>query len=97
MTIQDLTANRDRVISKIKNQITMATPENITAVMNKMIAILPQFTNEKATKANIDKLTIKATLIYIKTGRSFTAAQAEAVDIAYKLKQRESLQSSLQY
>lgn len=95
MTIQDLTENRDRIISKINFQITKATNENVKAVMSKMIAMLPQFENEKATMSNIDKLTMKATLSYIKTGRTYTAEQAEAVDFAYKLKQQESIQSSL--
>lgn len=97
MTIQDLTANRDRIIRKIKCQITLATTDNISGVMTKMVAMLPQFAGEKATMSNIDKLTTKATLSYIKTGRNYTEAQAEAVDTAYKSKQRESLQSSLQY
>ena len=95
MTTQDLSANRDRIIRKINSQITKATNDNIKAVMMKMIAMLPQFANEKATMSNIDKLTMKATLSYIKTGRTYTAEQAEAVDAAYQAKQRESIQSSL--
>ena len=95
MTTQDLTNNRDRIIRKINSQITKATNDNIKSVMIKMIAMLPQFENEKATMANIDKLTMKATLSYIKTGRTYTAEQAEAVDAAYQAKQRESRQSSL--
>ena len=59
MTTQDLTANRDRIIRKINSQITKATNDNIKAVMTKMIAMLPLFANEKATMANIDKLTMK--------------------------------------
>ena len=95
MTTQDLTANRDRIIRKINSQITKATNDNIKAVMTKMIAMLPLFANEKATMANIDKLTMKATLSYIKTGRTFTSEQSEAVAEAYEAKQRESRQSSL--
>ena len=96
MTTQDLTNNRDRIIRKINSQITKATSENIKAVMTKMVAMLPQFESEKATMANIDKLTMKATLSYIKTGRTYTAEQANAVDAAYQAKQRESRPSSLQ-
>lgn len=96
MTTQDLTNNRDRIIRKINSQITKATSENIKAVMTKMVTMLPQFESEKATMANIDKLTMKATLSYIKTGRTYTAEQANAVDAAYQAKQRESRPSSLQ-
>lgn len=96
MTTQDLTNNRDRIIRKINSQITKATSENIKVVMTKMVAMLPQFESEKATMANIDKLTMKATLSYIKTGRTYTAEQANAVDAAYQAKQRESRPSSLQ-
>lgn len=96
MKLQDLTDNRDRIIRKINSQITKATSENIKAVMTKMVAMLPQFESEKATMANIDKLTMKATLSYIKTGRTYTSEQASAVDAAYQAKQRESRPSSLQ-
>ena len=95
MTIQDLTNNRDRIIRKINFQITKATSENIKSVMVKMIAMLPQFENEKATMANIDKLTMKAITNYLKYSHSYTQEQAEAVDAAYAAKQRESRQSSL--
>ena len=96
MTTQDLTNNRDRIIRKINSQITKANNDNIKSVMIKMIAMLPQFENERATMANIDKLTMKATLSYIKTGRTYTEEQANAVDAAYQAKQRESRPSSLQ-
>ena len=96
MTTQDLTNNKPRIIRKINSQITKANSENIKAVMTKMVAMLPQFESEKATMANIDKLTMKATLSYIKTGRTYTAEQANAVDAAYQAKQRESRPSSLQ-
>lgn len=96
MKIQDLTDNKERIIRKINSQITKANSENIKAVMTKMVAMLPQFESEKATMANIDKLTMKATLSYIKTGRTYTAEQANAVDAAYQAKQRESRPSSLQ-
>ena len=95
MTTQDLTNNRDRIIRKINFQITKATSENIKSVMVKMIAMLPQFENEKATMANIDKLTMKAITNYLKYSHSYTQEQAEAVDAAYAAKQRESRQSSL--
>lgn len=96
MKIQDLTDNKERIIRKINSQITKSTSENIKAVMTKMVAMLPQFESEKATMANIDKLTMKATLSYIKTGRTYTAEQANAVDAAYQAKQRESRPSNLQ-
>ena len=96
MTTQDLTNNKDRIIRKINSQITKATYENIKAVMTKMVTMLPQFESEKATMANIDKLTMKATLSYIKTGRTYTAEQANAVYATYQAKQRESRPSSLQ-
>lgn len=95
MTTQDLTNNRDRIIRKINSQITKSTSENIKSVMVKMIAMLPQFENEKATMANIDKLTMKATLSYIKSGMKFTEIQKEVVAENYEAKQRESRQSSL--
>lgn len=95
MTTQDLTNNRDRIIRKINSQVTKATSENIKSVMVKMIAMLPQFENEKATMANIDKLTMKATLSYIKSGMKFTEIQKEVVAENYEAKQRESRQSSL--
>ena len=95
MTTQDLTKNRDRIIRKINFQITKATSENIKSVMVKMIAMLPQFENEKATMANIDKLTMKAITNYLKYSHSYTQEQSEAVDAAYAAKQRESRQSSL--
>jgi hypothetical protein len=97
MNTQDLTENRNRIIAKINYQITRATSENIKAVMIKIVAMLPQFENEKPTKANIDKLTMKAITSYIKYGHKFTAEQANAVDAAYQLKQKESRPSSLQY
>ena len=95
MKLQDLTDNKERIIRKINSQITKANSENIKAVMTKMVAMLPQFESEKATMANIDKLTMKATLSYIKTGRTYTAEQAITVDAAYQAKQKESIQSSL--
>jgi hypothetical protein len=97
MTTQDLTENRNRIIAKINYQITKATSENIKAVMNKMVAMLPQFVSDKPTKANIDKLTMKAITNYIKYNHTYTAEQANAVDAAYQLKQKESRPSSLQY
>ena len=97
MTLQDLTNNRDRIIRRIKSQITMATSENIKSVMVKMIAMLPQFENEKSTMANIDKLTMKATLSYIKSGIKFTETQKQVIADNYEAKQRESRPSSCQY
>lgn len=97
MTLQDLTDNRERIIRKIKFQITLATNENIKAVMSKMVAMLPQFSNDKATMANIDKLTMKAITNYVKYSLKFTEAQAKVIDAEYSRKQRECLPSSLQY
>ncbi|MFM7853242.1 MAG: hypothetical protein ACKO96_15290 [Flammeovirgaceae bacterium] len=95
MTTQDLKNNRDRIIKKIKFQITMATNDQIAGVMNKMLAMLPQFAAEKATMANIDKLTSKATLSYIKFDLTHTAKQIVAVDASIETKRRDSLPSSL--
>jgi len=97
MTTQDLTNNRERIIQKIKSQITSATSTNIIDVMSKMIAMLPQFEAEKATKGNIDKLTIKATLSYIKNGIKFTASQSQNIDAVLEAKRNESLPSNLQF
>lgn len=97
MTTLDLSNNKERIIKKIKSQITLATKENIVAVMNKMIAMLPQFENEKPTVKNVDKLTMKATLSYIKNDISFTKEQGEAIDINIERRRNESLQSSLQH
>lgn len=96
MTLQDLTDNKTRIVSKINFQITKATSENIKAIMTKMVAMLPQFENEKATKANIDKLTMKAITNYLKYSHNYTSEQADTVEEAYKLKQQESRPSSLQ-
>lgn len=97
MTTQDLTANRDRIISKIRSQITNATADQVKDVMTKMVAMLPQFASEKATKSNIDKLTMKATLSYIKYGIQFTAQQSDAIESRLEIKRNQSLPSSLQY
>jgi len=95
MTTQDLKNNRDRIIKKIKLQITLATNEQISGVMNKMLAMLPQFENDKPTMSNIDKLTSKATLSYIKYNLTHTSAQITAVDASIEAKRMDSLQSSL--
>lgn len=97
MTTQDLTNNKERIIKNIKSQITLATSENIKGVMVKMLAMLPQFSSEKATMKNIDKLTMKATLSYIKFDKVNTINQNTAIDVAYAIKQKESRPSSLQY
>jgi len=96
MTTQDLTNNRDRIISKIKSQITLATAENIKSVMTKMVAMLPQFANEKATKSNIDKLAMKAITSYIKYDKVSTSAQSAAIEANLEQKRNQSLPSSLQ-
>lgn len=95
MTIKDLTNNKERIIKNIKFQITLATQENIKAVMTKMVAMLPQFADSKATMKNIDVLTNKATLSYIKYGHTHNANQANAVDQALEAKRMDSLPSSL--
>lgn len=97
MTLQDLTDNRDRIIRKIKFQITLATSENIKSIMSKMVAILPQFYAEKPTKANIDKITMKAITAYIKYGIKFTENQANVISDNYARKQKECMPSSLQF
>lgn len=97
MTTQDLSKNRERIINKIKSQITLATKEQIIDVMNKMVAMLPQFSEDKPLAKNIDKLTIKATLSYIKYGMVSTNAQNEAFVIRREEKIKSELQSSLQY
>jgi len=97
MTLQDLTNNKERIIKKIKFQITMATTNNIKDVMEKMVAMLPQFESEKPTMSNIDKLTSKATLSYIKNGLKFTQEQANRIDEVLEQKRKDSLPSNLQY
>lgn len=57
--------------------------------------MLPQFADYKATMKNIDALTNKATLSYIKYGHTFNADQANAVDKALDAKRMDSLPSSL--
>lgn len=96
MTTLDLTKNKERIIKKIKFQITLATKDNIIGVMNKMIVMLPQFEKEKATMANIDKLTMKAILSYIKYDLEFTQKQDEMVMANIERKRTESLPSNLQ-
>lgn len=97
MTIQDLTNNKARIIKNIRFQITGCTQDNIKAVMAKMVAMLPQFELEKPTMKNIDALTNKATLSYIKYGIQFTQSQSEMIDANIEVKRSESRQSSLQY
>lgn len=96
MTTQDLTNNRDRIVKKINSQIALATKENIVRVMTKMVAMLPQFEDVKPTMANIDKLTMKATLNYIKYEHTHNTNQANVIDATLEQKRKESLQSSLQ-
>ena len=97
MTLQDLTNNREMIISKIRYQITLATQENIAGVMRKMVAMLPQFEGEKPTKANISKLAMKAINSYIKYDKVSTAAQSDAIQVAMEIKRNQSLPSSIQY
>lgn len=89
MTIQDLTNNKARIIKKIQSQITLATAENIKSVMTKMVAMLPQFVNEKTTMGNIDKLTIKATLSYVKNGMVSNSLQKQLFEIRREEKLNE--------
>lgn len=97
MTTQDLTNNRERIVKKIKSQISLATKEQIIDVMKKMVAMLPQFAEEKPLMKNIDKLTIKATLSYIKHGLVRTAQQNESLDRRIGENKRQSMPSSLQF
>lgn len=97
MTTQDLTNNRDRIVKKIKSQISLATKEQIIDVMKKMVAMLPQFADEKPLMKNIDKLAIKATLSYIKHGKVNTAQQNEYLDRRIEENKRQSMPSSLQF
>lgn len=96
MNIQDLTNNRDRIISKIKFQISLATEENIKSVMAKMVAMLPLFINDKATKANIDKLTTKALISYLKHDIKFTTKQGLLIDARIAENKTMCLPSNLQ-
>lgn len=97
MKTQDLTNNKERIIKNIRFQITLCTNDNIKGVMNKMIAMLPQFENEKATMKNIDKLTAKATASYIKYDKVNTSIQNDKIDANLEIKRNQSLPSSLQY
>lgn len=97
MTTQDLTNNKERIIKKIKFQITLANAENIKGVMTKMVAMLPQFADDKATMANIDKLTMKATLSYIKYDKVSTKEQSDLLNIRIEENKKSSMPSSLQY
>jgi hypothetical protein len=65
--------------------------------MKKIVGMLPQFENEKPLMKNIDKLTIKATLIYIKYDMIFTNTQSEASLKRIEDNKKSSLTSSLQY
>jgi glucokinase len=95
MTIQDLTNNKSRIVKIINYQITKATQQNIKSVMVKMVAMLPQFADDKATMSNIDKLTMKAISSYLKYDHVFNPNQLEAVSLAIEIKKNESMQSSL--
>lgn len=97
MTIQDLTNNRERIIKKVKFQITLATQENIKGVMSKMIAFLPQYEGQKPLMKNIDKLTMRAIESYIKHEKVNTDAQNAAIDANIEMKKMESMPSSLRY
>ena len=88
MTLQDLTNNREMVVCKIRYQITMATLDNIAGVMRKMVAMLPQFANEKPTKGNVSKLAMKAISSYIKYDLVSTAAQSDAIAFALEIKKK---------
>ena len=91
MTTQDLTNNREAIIREIRRQVTMATSENIKAVMTKMLAMLPQFAAEKGTKANVMKLATKAISSYLKYGHTYNAQQAAAVDAKIEVKRMQCI------
>ncbi|WP_407475393.1 hypothetical protein [Elizabethkingia anophelis] len=95
MTTTDLTNNRDRIIRTIKGKITACTSQNIKDVMVKMVAILPQFENEKATMKNIDAITFKATNLYTKYYKVNTAEQNSLIEDHIELNKLQSRQSSL--
>ncbi len=97
MTTQDLSNNRGRIIKLINKQIPLATQDNIKGVMNKMLAMLPQFEQDKPTMSNIDKLAMKATLLYIKHDIVFTNSQDSFIDNRIAENKRKSLPSNLQY
>lgn len=96
MTTQDLTNNRERIIKNIKWQITLATKENISGVMTKMVNMLPQFSDEKPLMKNIDKLTFKAIESYIKHDIQFTRLQKDTIETNMETRRKESLPSNLQ-
>lgn len=93
MTTNDLTNNRESIIREIRRQVTMATNENIKAVMTKMVAMLPQFENEKGTKANVMKLASKAIGSYLKYGHTWNSNQAAAVDAAIEVKRNQVIEN----
>ncbi|QIY92227.1 hypothetical protein [Chryseobacterium gallinarum] len=96
MTTQDLANNRERIIKNIKWQITLATKENISGVMTKMVNMLPQFSDEKPLMKNIDKLTFKAIESYIKHDIQFTRLQKDTIETNMETKRKESFPSNLQ-
>lgn len=89
MTTQDLSNNRDRIVKTIKSQISLATKEQIKDVMVKMVAYLPRYADDKPLMKNIDKLTIEATLNYIKNGMVSTVAQNQYLDAKIEEKRNE--------
>mgnify|MGYP002335986456 CR=1 FL=1 len=97
MTTQDLTNNRDRIIKKIQAQMsgdTSAKKMMVAPVMTKMLAMLPQFANEKATMANIDKLTIKATTSWIKYNYNPSATMTSSEVNAFDKKREDAARQS---
>lgn len=82
MTIQDLTANRARIIRNIQAQMTIdaaAKQSMVKPVMNKMIAFLNRedYSTMSPTMKNIDKLTYHATTSWIKHDYNSSMTQAE--------------------
>lgn len=82
MKIQDLTANRARIIRNIQAQMTIdaaAKQSMVKPVMNKMIAFLERedYSTMSPTMKNIDKLTYHATTSWIKHDYQSTMTQAE--------------------
>jgi hypothetical protein len=80
MTIEDLTKNRESIITEIRRQVTLASNENIKGCMNRIIAILPQYAEVKGNKANVMKLVDRAITNYLRYYHNYTTQQGAAVD-----------------
>jgi len=97
MKTQDLTNNKERIIKKIKYQITLCTQENIKDVMVKMVAYLPRYADKKPLMSNIDKITNEAISNYIKYYKVSTVAQRNQIEINIEKNKMDSRPSNLQY